>query len=319
MKKHLTFGIISLMFLTVSWKVASEILENIGLQEKTAKDYILQNVVGDFTNKPVDAEQEDFGGAENTLDQQLKSFKVPRLSMLPQIIAGDKAGITKDVCAYIKQYIESKDFAVAYANKREAAKPTTEPYRMDASAIASLKANLKDAEAGLGKMKSAKMPTSTLQQMEAGIASLKKTIAEQGDPTPNKTKWNKMYPVNPADAVKARLQEYITLANTVDFNAATTPSGRRKKFDNAAFEKKSLKWKAIYRAGKEVNGVATSFCKDWLNQGVKIGQYAMDNELTEKNINAPAAKSNDNESPKKEAPTVKKGLLNKLKSITKIP
>jgi len=271
MKKHLTFGIISLMFLTASWKVANDILENIGLQEKTAKDYILQNLVGDFTNKPIDVEQEDFGGIE-TFDQQLKSFKLPRLIMLPQIIAGDKAGITKDVCAYIKQYVESKDFAIAYANKREAAKPTSEPYRMDASAVASMKTNLKDAETGLAKMKGAKMPASTLQQMESGIASLKKAIAEQADATPNKTRWNKMYPVNPADAVKARLQEYITLANTVDFSAATTQSGRKKKFDNAAFEKKSLKWKAIYRAGKEVNSVATGFCKDWLTQGIKIAQ-----------------------------------------------
>ncbi|RYZ86850.1 MAG: Plug domain-containing protein, partial [Moraxellaceae bacterium] len=143
---------------------------------------------------------------------------------------------------------------------------------MDASAISTLKANLKETEAGLVKMKSAKMPASQIQKIEEGIASLRKTIAEQDDPTPNKTRWNKMYPLNPADAVKASINEYLTLAATVDFSATTTVSGRRKKFDNMVFEKKSLKWKAIYRAGKEVNGIATSFCKDWLNQGVKIGQ-----------------------------------------------
>ncbi|WP_316738907.1 hypothetical protein [Pedobacter aquatilis] len=316
MKKHLIYVFISIMFLTVSWKVANDILEQIGLQEKTAQNYILQNVVGDFTNKPVDSEQEDNGGAAPNLDQQLKSFKLPRLSMLPDIVAGDKVAITNGVCAYIKEYVESTDFVTAYAEKRAAAKPTTEPYRMDASAIASLKASLKEAEANLVKMKSAKMAAVHLQKMEEGIASLKKTIAEQNDPTPNNSKWNKLYPANPADAVKARLQEYLTLAGSVDFSATTTASGRRKKFDNAAFEKKSLKWKAIYRAGKEVNSVATAFCKDWLNEGVKIGQHAMSMPANEKIAN-PTTK--ENEVPKKETQPAKKGLLNKLKSITKIP
>ena len=35
-------------------------------------------------------------------------------------------------------------------------------------------------------------------------------------------------------------------------------------FVNPDYEKKSKKWKAIYRAGKEVNDAVTAFVKDWL-------------------------------------------------------
>ena len=85
-------------------------------------------------------------------------------------------------------------------------------------------------------------------------------------PFPGKASWEKKYPLNPAVLVKQRLQEYLQLAATVDFNAVLTAPDKYniKKFVNPAFEKKSNKWKAIYRAGKEVNDVVTAFVKDWL-------------------------------------------------------
>jgi hypothetical protein len=69
-------------------------------------------------------------------------------------------------------------------------------------------------------------------------------------------------------AVKTRLNEYLELHATVDFNARLTGTGSNQKFVNPAYEKKSLKWKAIYRAGKDVNDVAAAFAKDWLKGDV---------------------------------------------------
>ena len=83
-------------------------------------------------------------------------------------------------------------------------------------------------------------------------------------PFPNKEIWEKTYPADPALLIKKRLQEYLTLAATVDFKATLTGSGKKQVFTNSAYEKKSLKWKAIYRVGKEVNDVVTAFVKEWM-------------------------------------------------------
>ncbi|MCH5717736.1 hypothetical protein [Niabella hibiscisoli] len=73
-----------------------------------------------------------------------------------------------------------------------------------------------------------------------------------------------MYPADPAVMVKKRLQEYLALVATVDFKAEITGSGSSRTFVNPAYEAKPVKWKVIYRAGKEVNDVVTGFVKQWL-------------------------------------------------------
>ena len=107
-------------------------------------------------------------------------------------------------------------------------------------------------EANLPKMKAAKMPASAIQQMEQAIIHMKKQIAAQSDPTPNLTLWKKLYPEDAAVAVKNRLNEYLALTATVNFTAVTTGSGKNKRFADPAYEAKGPKWKAVYRAGKEV-------------------------------------------------------------------
>lgn len=269
-KKIITVFIILILVAGSAFTLADSIIKQLGLSHQSAQQYILNNVIGDFRHEPVDVGMVEDGGGAGSVYNQFNSFQLPRIT-LSDIIQGDKIKAAKELCGYIKQYMNSEEFATAYAKAREAAKPVTEPYRMDAGAIAGLKKNLQDMEAGLAKMKTAKMPATTLQQMEEGIAVQKKMIAAQSDPTPNKTKWNELYPANPADAVKTRLQEYLAVAATVDFAATTTGSGKKRIFTNAAYENKSLKWKAIYRAGKEVNTVVTDFMNEWIKEGVMKG------------------------------------------------
>lgn len=269
MKKKIGWTCFVLTFLTISaFTLTDSIIRQLGLSHQTAQEYILNNITGNFRHQPVDISVVEDDGSTNTLNAQLKAFRVPRVNLLAAIIQNDKAGAAKELCAYVKQYVNSEEFAIAYTRAREAAKPTGEPYRMDAAAIAALKKNLKEMEENLVKMKNAKMPANTIKQMEDGIAAQKKVIAEQNDPAPNTTLWNKMYPANPADAIKARLQEYLATAATVDFAATTTGTGSNKKFTNAAYEKKNLQWKAIYRAGKDVNTVITAFVNQWLKEGI---------------------------------------------------
>lgn len=271
-KTGMLFSIIMVLVIS-AFTLADSIIKQLGISHQSARQHILNNIIGDFRHEPVDISITEDGSGSGSLGEQLKAFRVPRINQLAAIIQNDKAGAAKELCNYVKQYVNSEEFTSAYTKAREAAKPTHEPYRMDAAGIAGLKKSLKEMEDGLAKMKAAKMPASAVQQkqMEDGIAAQKKMIVAQNDPTPNKTKWNKMYPPNPADAVKARLQEYLAIAATVDFTAVTTGSGKNKVFVNPAYEKKSLQWKAVYRAGKEVNTVVTTFVNQWLKEGVMTG------------------------------------------------
>lgn len=272
MKKKTGMLFSCIMVLIISaFTLNDSIIKQLGISHQSARQHILNNIIGDFRHEPVDISIAEDGGGPGSLGEQLKAFRVPRINQLAAIIQNDKAGAAKELCNYVKQYVNSEEFISAYTKARESAKPTNEPYRMDAAGIAGLKKSLKEMEDGLAKMKAAKMPASAVQQMEDGIAAQKKMIAAQNDPTPNKTKWNKMYPANPADAVKTRLQEYLAIAATVDFTAVTTGSGKNKVFVNPAYEKKSLQWKAVYRAGKEVNTVVTAFINQWLKEGIMKG------------------------------------------------
>lgn len=256
-----TFIITTCMgLMLVSWTALENIMDKVGLSEDTARKHILQNITRDFSGEPLDSESQ--GGEE-------KEFGIPRLRLLPDLMKGDKAGTARELCAYIKEYVSSKEFSEAYQQQRNAAKPISEPPRLDAATITSLKSSVTEMEANLSQMKAAKMPADLIKQMEKGIAQQKKMIAGQSDPTPNLTLWKELYPEDPSIAVKNSLNEYLLTVATVDFNAATTGSGKNRKFARPDYEAQSLKWKAIYRAGKEVNEVVSTFAKQWLKEGVK--------------------------------------------------
>lgn len=270
-------------FFLLSWTALENIIDKLGLGEETARKHILQNIAGDFSGEPISATVEDSGGGENSERSELKGFRIPSSRLLPDIIKGDKAGAAKELFLYVKEYVSSKDFLAAYQRQRDAAKPVSEPPRLDAATIASLKTSLKEMEANRTKMKADKAPEAAIRQMEQAIVQMKNQIAAQSDPTPNLTRWKKLYPEDAAEVVKNRLNEYLTLAATVDFNAATVGAGKKRKFANPAYEAKSLKWKAIYRAGREVNDATAAFVKQWLKEGIKMGGGSM--PLQSKQIN----------------------------------
>ena len=325
MKRNYIFAATLVIGLTAAaFKMVDDIINKIGITHSTAQNHILNNLLGDFDHRPVDVSIIDESSSNPTSPYaQLKSFKIPYIrQQLPKLIAGDKAGMAQELCAYVKEYVSSQEFADKYAKIREQTKPTNEPYRMDAAQMAQSKKDLKEMENNLAKMKAQKMQPQYIKQMEDGIANLKKTIAENQDPTPNKTKWEYMYPADPAVLVKRRLQEYLTLSATVDFNAPLAEADKygRKKFINAAHESKSLKWKAIYRAGKEVNDVVTAFVKEWLKGEIIAKEKgAMANYKDTKSQGSSSGSNNSNATPAGNTePAVekakeKKSLFKKLK------
>lgn len=322
-------GMLVIIVAFCAFKVASDIVERLGTDHKEAQHSILNNLIGRFTHEPVDDAYVEYGNDES------RSFRIPYLKLLPSIIKGDQQGAAKEVCQYLKNYINSEEFISDYQNVRNSATPVSEPYRYDAATIDGLKVQLKETEAALVQMKANNMSEEYIKQAESSIEQQRKTIAEQSDPTPNKTKWQQMYPENPSVLVKARLNEYIKLAATVDFNAKLTEGGRVKKFVNPAYEAKSLKWKAIYRSGKEVSDIGVEFAKAWLQSEIiaankiKMSQeypevkkddgatQSSNSVTTDSNQNVNGDVINDNATEVKPKNQVLKSLKAKTKSILK--
>lgn len=306
MKTKILFTLLS--FSIVSIAFVADVIEKIGTTQETAQSHILNNLIGNFKHTPVNTDVE---GYYEGLENYDAGFKIPRLS-LSAIAGGDKSAIARELCAYVKEYVHSREFTAAYQQARASARPTEEPFRMSAAQVAEMKKNLKESETAIAKNRKM-MSADMIEKMEEGLASLRKTIAEQSDATPNNTQWRKLYPENPADAVKNRLQEYLKLAATVDFNAELSGTGENKKFVNPVYEKKPLKWKAIYRAGKEVNNVVTAFVKEWLKEGIKLNSVSMPATSSSENN----SKNNDDDPDAAPEEKPMKGLFNKLKDKAK--
>jgi hypothetical protein len=102
-----------------------------------------------------------------------------------------------------------------------------------------------------------------LDENNKEIASLMEAAKK---PFQGKEVWEGKFPEDPSLIVKKRLEEYLALVRTVDFEAQLSAPDAYKvrKFVNPAYEKKSMQWKALYRAGKEVNLEVTKFVNDWL-------------------------------------------------------
>ena len=235
-----------------AYKTGEDIIAKLGMDHANAQSYIMANFTGGF-------------GANYEVEPNFMSL--PRLKLLANIVEGDKVGAAKELCEYIKMYCNSEEFMAVYQKKRAESRPGAEPPRMDEAVIKGMRDMIKDLEAQLADFKKApKENAQTIALYEPMLKEQKATLAVYEDPTPNKTKWEKNYPEDPAVLVKDKLEQYLSLVATVDFNAKLTAPDKYKikKFVNPEYESKSPQWKACYRAGKEVNTAVTTFVKAWL-------------------------------------------------------
>lgn len=98
------------------------------------------------------------------------------------------------------------------------------------------------------------------EKTRLGIPKFGKMINNKIDNTVDKEKNEKIYPSDPTDMVKQRLQDFLRVSKTVDFDAEVS-NGR---FTKKEYESKSAQWKMCYRAGKEVVEAAREEAKQWL-------------------------------------------------------
>ncbi len=252
-KKWIILFAFATSFVVTAFKIADDIISRLGMQEQTARWHIVNNLVGRFSTGPMEPGME--------VGQQ--SFQIPRARLLADIIKGDKAAAAKELCEYVKKYVSSEEFIIDYNKQKESAMPLTDK-GMSLSGLERdrevIKKNIKNYP---NDTKYVAEQQKLLDETEKRITALKEAAKK---PFPGKEVWEKTYPADPGVIIKKRLQEYLQLVTTVDFNATLTAPDKYnvKKFTNPVYEKKSLKWKAIYRAGQEVNDAVTVFVKEWL-------------------------------------------------------
>jgi hypothetical protein len=253
MKKGTAIYAIVIGFIIFSaFKIADNIIEKLGLEDKTARSYILANFVGMHDTGPMD---------ENMMP---KSFAIPYMNLLPSIISGDKTEAATEMCTYIKTYVNSEEFIIDYNSRKEDAMPLRDDKGRNITSLkrdkATIELNIKHYPNDVSYVADQQKE---LDQTQKGIDQIN---ANAKKPFPNQDNWEKMYPSKPEVFIKQRLQEYLSLVATVDFKAALTEPDEynKRKFVNPVYEKKDYKWKACFRAGKEVNDVVTAFVKEWL-------------------------------------------------------
>lgn len=206
------------------------------------------------------------------------------------LATGDRLAVAKDLMAYCKSYVNSAAFKTAYAQERKAACPTVpdtstaskEEIRKDE--IAKLQKSVDGMEASMKNMDAEmqKALKESLEVIKQSIADYKKPDNEmieamyqnelqskKNDWTSyekNLSRWKEEYPENPQVLIRKRLQAFLDLSATVDFNAELKESGGKKRFVNPTYEAKSTEWKQIFRSGKEITEMAREFVKQWISE-----------------------------------------------------
>lgn len=204
------------------------------------------------------------------------------------IASNNRVAIARDLLSYTKQYVSSASFKKEYEQMRNGGRPqapeekiitkedvrkkqiaeteksikTTEEIMKQPNmksimqpSLDILKKNLQDYKEPNSKTIEMYYKTEVMQQ-EQEMESYKRRLAT----------WETEYPADYRQKIKERLQKFLDLSATVDFNAELKQVGNKKKFVNPVYEGKAYDWKQIYRAGKELIEPARQFAEQWVKE-----------------------------------------------------
>lgn len=213
------------------------------------------------------------------------------------IAVNDRAAIARDLLTYTRQYVSSPVFKKEYEKLRTDAKPEP-PTETVPTKEEIRKEKIAETEKSIRKTEDAmKISADMAKIMKPTLELLKKTLADYKDPASKNieayymyekneqasrvrsyndrlARWDKDYPADFREKIKLRLQKFLELSATVDFDAELKQVGNKKKFVNPAYEAKSYDWKQIFRAGREVIEPARKFADQWMQDLEKDMQMA---------------------------------------------
>jgi hypothetical protein len=209
---------------------------------------------------------------------------VPDKQAIKSIAVAKQAITVKELGTYMRQYIESPEFNKAYQEARAAAKPAA---KGDAKILINerLVAIEQEMKEMNEKLKTAgsdnkKLYEFSLSQLKQEWDALKNpshpmhndylgNLTEETEESEVQRKmeteyFNKDYPPTVKELVKLRLQHFLDVTATIDFNAKLVQQGKFKVFADPALEAKNGDWKKLFRAGPETIGAARQFAQAWL-------------------------------------------------------
>jgi hypothetical protein len=190
--------------------------------------------------------------------------------------AAAQAKLAEASVAWAKTYTASAAFKKEYAGQRSAARP--QPTELPDNAAEQRK-QLEEMKKSL-----AAMPPEQRKQMEEVLKEMQKQFE---DPEMKKlmadgarmqkeeaarqfqedlANWNKQFPEDPNVLIARRLQAFLNLSGTVDFDAKLEKKGEQMRFAETRYEEKSGEWKLYYRAGRPAVTAAQAAVRAWLKE-----------------------------------------------------
>ncbi|HYC29856.1 MAG TPA: hypothetical protein VEB42_13580 [Chitinophagaceae bacterium] len=230
-------------------------------------------------------------GTENIKESFLNGyFNYYGAEKAKNILAGNRAAVAMDLMVYAKQQVSSPAFQKDYEAMRNGAKPIA-PEGSPRTKEEIRKEKIEELEKSIKESKDiVKQMPDMAKVMQPTIDMLQKTLKEykeqpnhqhiqafyQGevyefeqrkrDFEADTESWKSDYPADHKEVIKKRLQEFVSLAKTVDFNAELKTVNGKKVFVNREYEGKPSDWKQIFRAGREVIEPAIAFAEKWIQE-----------------------------------------------------
>jgi len=233
-------------------------------------DRKFEDIMSQLGIKPEDAKQDIYISFFNS------AFQYPKNKIIKGLTFPRSAEVAKDVLAYCKSYLLSPEFRKLYQQRLDALRPVfdedkNDPEKYMKKRAEEIRKSIKETEESLKHPFDDKLKK-VLEQSVVTYKAQLKSYTDPSDPTyasnlkylqasydremntykERLDKFNKEYPANPNDMIKIRLQKFLDLSASVDYNAELkTGNGGWKVFVNPDYEHQSNEWKACYRAGKE--------------------------------------------------------------------
>lgn len=211
-------------------------------------------------------------------------FAHPSTATFKTYPAGKRAEAVQQLGYFAKTYLTSVEFQKNYKEQVEMMKPA-KPKTMEervAETTADFKKMIKQNEGMLSNPQLKAGAESNLKGLKDMLASYEdknhpkyaKNMSAIRMMYDGDMKWynneiaklEAKYPADIKSFLKMRMQEFLDISATVDYNAELKQDGRLKRFVNPAYERQSMNWKYCFRAGKETTEAARAFVQQWLKE-----------------------------------------------------
>ena len=242
-------------------RIGEDFMKQLGISKNAADDKISNSILG------------------GSLDAYgLKNAK--------NIVSGNRGQIAKDLLVYTKTYLSSPGFTNDYQTLKANNKPKKDvvktPAEVKSEYLASIKKMIADSEKGLKDANSTMKPI-----YENMVTEGKKQLKEAESPNnpyftsyeknyPQLLKdidtrhenliqdWESVYPADPNQFIKRRLEEFLKVTSDIDYNAELVTKNGKKYFVKKEYENKDNRWKMAFRAGQEVVEPARALVQQWI-------------------------------------------------------